>query len=126
MCLLGPSGSGKSTLLRIIAGIEPADGGSVLWEGRDLADVPVHKRGFGLMFQDYALFPHLNVGENVAFGLRMLGVPREELRRRVDAALEQVNLGELAERKVTDLSGGAAARGTGARPGSAPAPVDAG
>ena len=106
MCLLGPSGSGKSTLLRIIAGIEPADGGSVLWEGRDLADVPVHRRGFGLMFQDYALFPHLNVSENVAFGLRMLGVPRDELRRRVGAALEQVNLGELAERKVTDLSGG--------------------
>ncbi len=106
LCLLGPSGSGKSTLLRIIAGIEPADGGSVLWQGRDLADVPVHKRGFGLMFQDYALFPHLNVSQNVAFGLRMLGVPKAELEARVADALRQVNLSDLARRKVTDLSGG--------------------
>ncbi|HMN62562.1 MAG TPA: ABC transporter ATP-binding protein [Anaerolinea sp.] len=106
LCLLGPSGSGKSTLLRIIAGIEPLETGQVLWEGRDLAGVPVHKRGFGLMFQDYALFPHLNVRENVAFGLRMQNLPRAEIAVRVNAALEQVNLLGLAHRRVTDLSGG--------------------
>jgi spermidine/putrescine transport system ATP-binding protein len=86
ICLLGPSGSGKSTLLRIIAGIEPAESGQVLWDGRDLSGVPAHKRGFGLMFQDYALFPHLNVAENVAFGLRMQGLARPEIQARVDAA----------------------------------------
>ena len=106
ICLLGPSGSGKSTLLRLIAGIEPLEGGQVLWDGRDLADVPVHKRGFGLMFQDYALFPHLSVRENVAYGLRMQGLPRDEIRQRVDASLKQVNLSGLAYRRVTDLSGG--------------------
>ncbi len=106
ICLLGASGSGKSTLLRIVAGIEPADGGQVLWQGRDLAGVPVHKRGFGLMFQDYALFPHLNVADNVAFGLRMLNLPRDEIRRRVQDALAQVNLESFMHRKVTDLSGG--------------------
>jgi ABC-type Fe3+/spermidine/putrescine transport system ATPase subunit len=106
LSLLGPSGSGKSTLLRLIAGIEPLEDGQVLWEGRDLAGVPVHQRGFGLMFQDYALFPHLNVRENVAFGLRMQRLPREQIRERVDSALEQVNLAGLAHRRVTDLSGG--------------------
>jgi spermidine/putrescine transport system ATP-binding protein len=122
ICLLGPSGSGKSTLLRIIAGIEPAESGQVLWDGRDLSGVPAHKRGFGLMFQDYALFPHLNVAENVAFGLRMQGLARPEIQARVDAALEQVNLAGLAKRRVTDLSGGeqqrvALARALAPRPG---------
>ena len=69
VCLLGASGSGKSTLLRMIAGLETPEQGQVLWDGEDLASVPVHQRGFGLVFQDYALFPHLNVTENVAFGL---------------------------------------------------------
>jgi ABC-type Fe3+/spermidine/putrescine transport system ATPase subunit len=103
---LGASGSGKSTLLRIVAGIEPADSGQVLWQGHDLAGVPVHRRGFGLMFQDYALFPHLNVADNVAFGLRMLNLPRDEIRRQVKDALAQVNLESFSHRRVTDLSGG--------------------
>ena len=74
VCLLGPSGCGKTTLLRIIAGLETADSGMVRFGGEDLASVPVHRRRFGLMFQDYALFPHMTVGRNVAFGLRMANV----------------------------------------------------
>jgi ABC-type Fe3+/spermidine/putrescine transport system ATPase subunit len=106
VCLLGASGSGKSTLLRIIAGLETADQGQVCWEGRDLAAVPAHRRGFGLVFQDYALFPHMNVGENVAFGLKMLGLPHSEIERRVNSVLEKVTLSAFSQRRVTDLSGG--------------------
>jgi spermidine/putrescine transport system ATP-binding protein len=106
VCLLGSSGSGKSTLLRIIAGLETADGGEVFWEGKNLQDVPVHRRNFGLMFQDYALFPNRNVAGNVAFGLRMQGVLPDEINKRVDEALQQVNMQAFAQRKVTDLSGG--------------------
>jgi len=106
VCLLGPSGSGKSTLLRIIAGLEPAESGRILWEGQDLKPVPVHRRHFGLMFQDYALFPHRTVAENVAFGLRMQNLPRSEIDARVAEALDQVNLGSFRSRRVTDLSGG--------------------
>lgn len=106
VCLLGASGSGKSTLLRIIAGLEQPEAGQVLWHGRDLRGVPVHKRQFGLMFQDYALFPHRSVSENVAFGLRMQGLPRAEITRRVEEALERVNMDTFAHRRVTDLSGG--------------------
>jgi len=106
ICLLGPSGSGKSTLLRIITGLEAAESGQVLWDGADLADVPVHQRHFGLMFQDYALFPHRKVAENVAFGLRMQNLPALEIQQRVSEALGRVNMGEFANRRVTDLSGG--------------------
>jgi len=106
VCLLGPSGSGKSTLLRIIAGLEEAEEGRVLWDGQDLAGVPAYRRNFGLMFQDYALFPHRNVAQNVAFGLRMQGIPRAEIDRRVREALHRVNLAGFAHRRVTDLSGG--------------------
>lgn len=106
VCLLGPSGSGKSTLLRIIAGLEEAEKGLVLWDGNDLANVPVHQRHFGLMFQDYALFPHRRVAENVAFGLRMQNLPSAEIDRRVREALERVNMAGFARRRVTDLSGG--------------------
>jgi ABC-type Fe3+/spermidine/putrescine transport system ATPase subunit len=106
VCLLGSSGSGKSTLLRIIAGLEPAENGQVCWDGRDLRDVPVHQRGFGLMFQDYALFPHLSAAENIAFGLRMQNLPRAEIAQRVQAAMEQVGLAGFGARRVTDLSGG--------------------
>ena len=105
-CLLGPSGSGKSTLLRIIAGLEPPKSGQVCWGGTDLAAVPVHRRDFGLMFQDYALFPHRSVAENVAFGLRMHGLERAEIAARTRDALEQVGLSSFARRRVTDLSGG--------------------
>lgn len=106
LCLLGASGSGKSTLLRIIAGLEHPEQGKVLWNGEDLARVPVHRRSFGLMFQDYALFPHRTVEQNVAFGLRMQGLPSEEIQRRVKEVLEKVNMLGFAKRRVTDLSGG--------------------
>lgn len=106
VCLLGSSGSGKSTLLRIIAGLEEQKSGRVLWDGEDISDVPVHKRKFGFMFQDYALFPHRTVAENVSFGLRMGNVPQPEMTKRVAEALEQVNMASFAERRVTELSGG--------------------
>ncbi len=106
VCLLGRSGSGKSTLLRIIAGLELPDSGQIYWNGMDLANTPVHQRNFGLMFQDYALFPHRTVAENVAFGLRMQGLPKAEITRRTGEALAQVNLSNFANRHVTDLSGG--------------------
>jgi len=106
VCLLGPSGSGKSTLLRIIAGLETYEQGQVCWDGMDLAPVPVHQRGFGLVFQDYALFPHLNVAENVAFGLKMQNLAGTETGLRVANILEMVNLTGFGDRRVTDLSGG--------------------
>jgi spermidine/putrescine transport system ATP-binding protein len=106
ICLLGPSGSGKSTLLRIISGLEEAESGDVLWDGESIASLPSHERNFGLIFQDYALFPHLNVFDNVAFGLKMQKIGKEEIHQRVDEALKQVDLQEFAKRSVTDLSGG--------------------
>lgn len=106
VCLLGASGSGKSTLLRIIAGLEEAESGRVLWEGKDLRGVPVHERRFGLMFQDYALFPHRSVAQNVAFGLRMQNLPPAQIEERVQEVLRRVNLSGFAGRRVTDLSGG--------------------
>lgn len=106
LCLLGRSGSGKSTLLRIIAGIEDCEGGQVLWNGEDMSTIPTHLRRFGLMFQDYALFPHLNVHDNVAFGLRMQGEQKESIESKVASALERVNLTGFAGRSVTVLSGG--------------------
>jgi spermidine/putrescine transport system ATP-binding protein len=106
VCLLGASGSGKSTLLRIIAGLEPPDSGSVLFDGQSLGGIPAHRRDFGLVFQDYALFPHLNVRDNVAFGLKMRRLPPHEAMERVVNSLELVNLRGFEERAVTDLSGG--------------------
>jgi ABC-type Fe3+/spermidine/putrescine transport system ATPase subunit len=106
VCLLGPSGSGKSTLLRIIAGLELPERGRLCWDGQDLAGVPTHLRRFGLVFQDYALFPHLNVAENIAFGLRMAHRSPAEIDSQVTRLLERVNLNGFASRRVTDLSGG--------------------
>ncbi len=106
VCLLGASGSGKSTLLRIIAGLEPPGSGTVSWDGVDLAATPPHERDFGLVFQDYALFPHLTVFENVAFGLRMRNLPKPGIQKQVEESLELVNLGGFGARRVTDLSGG--------------------
>jgi thiamine transport system ATP-binding protein/spermidine/putrescine transport system ATP-binding protein len=106
LCLLGPSGCGKTTLLRIVAGLERADSGQVLLAGVDLAGVPVHRRGLGLMFQEYALFPHKDVYGNVAFGLRMDRISRDQVDRRVRDALEQVGLGGFERRAVHELSGG--------------------
>src|SRR5512133_1394391 len=106
VCLLGPSGSGKSTILRIVAGLEEADQGSIVWDGEDVTRVPAHRRNFGLMFQDYALFPHRSVAENIAFGLRMHGLPAAQIKPRVQEALERVNMTGFERRRVTDLSGG--------------------
>lgn len=106
ICLLGSSGSGKSTLLRIIAGLEDAEGGQILWKGKPINTVPAHQRRFGLMFQDYALFPHRNVAENIGFGLRMQNLPKQEIDDRVHHALKTINMVKFANRKVTELSGG--------------------
>ncbi len=106
VCLLGASGSGKSTILRIISGLEKADSGEVLWQGSNLKTIPVNQRGFGLMFQDYALFPHLDVFANVAFGLKMQNLGNKEIEMRVVDILRQVNLTEFAHRSITGLSGG--------------------
>ncbi len=121
ICLLGPSGGGKSTLLRIIAGLEDAEGGQVLWNGEGINDLPAHKRNFGLMFQDYALFPHMDVYENIAFGLRMQRLDAEKIQKRVEEALDLVDMRSFLKRRVTDLSGGeqqriALARALVARP----------
>lgn len=106
VCLLGASGSGKSTLLRIIAGLEEAESGQVVWAGTDISSLPAHRRNFGLVFQDYALFPHYTVAENIAFGLRMQKMPAPEIRARVNELLEMVNLTGFGPRRVTELSGG--------------------
>jgi spermidine/putrescine transport system ATP-binding protein len=106
LCLLGPSGSGKSTLLRIIAGLETFEGGRVSWQGKDLSNIPPERRSFGLMFQDYALFPHLSVFENVAFGLRMQHLPEKTIQHGVMAELERVSMSGFTNRRVHNLSGG--------------------
>ena len=131
VCLLGASGSGKSTILRIIAGLEEAESGDVAWDGQSLTGIPTHQRRFGLMFQDYALFPHLTVFENVAFGLRMqteksinanlsghkgfskktgilasLRFGVKDFESRVNECLELVHLTGFEQRRVTELSGG--------------------
>jgi len=106
VCLLGESGSGKSTLLRIIAGLEPCEAGKVYWNGTDMSVIPPHKRGFGLMFQDYALFPHRTVAENVAFGLRMQNLPKEDIEAKTLEALRAIRMEAFADRPVTELSGG--------------------
>jgi ABC-type Fe3+/spermidine/putrescine transport system ATPase subunit len=106
ICLLGASGSGKSTLLRMIAGLESPDSGQILWDGVDLASTPPHLRDFGLVFQDYALFPHLTVFDNTAFGLKMKNWGKEKIQQRVAEVLDIVNLNNFGSRKVTDLSGG--------------------
>ena len=105
LALLGPSGCGKSTLLALVAGLETHEG-TILWQGHDLADVPAESRGFGVVFQDYALFPHLNVFENVAFGLRIRRTPPTRLRQQVSEVLALVGLDHLKDRDVTTLSGG--------------------
>jgi len=106
VALLGPSGCGKSTILAMIAGLERPDQGQITWEGQPLAHVPPHQRGFGLMFQDFALFPHLDVYDNVAFGLHMAGLPPETVRSRVKEVLEWVGLPDFLRRDVNTLSGG--------------------
>jgi len=106
VALLGPSGSGKSTLLKIVAGIETPEQGSVWFDGGDITRTPPHRRGFALMFQDFALFPHLDVRDNVAFGLIEQRVPRREARERAQALLARFGLGAQAGSRVWTLSGG--------------------
>jgi thiamine transport system ATP-binding protein len=106
LALLGPSGCGKSTLLRAVAGLEQPAAGRVCWDGTDLAGVPVHRREFGLVFQDGQLFPHRDVAGNVAFGLRMRRVPGAARRSRVAELLDLVGLSGYESRRSTELSGG--------------------
>jgi thiamine transport system ATP-binding protein len=115
VCLLGPSGCGKTTLLRIVAGLEMPDAGQVLLDGQDVDPMPPHRRDFGLMFQDYALFPHKNVFDNVAFGLRMRAGGRnkgteKEIEERAREVLGLVGLNGFERRSVNELSGGEAQR----------------
>lgn len=104
--ILGPSGSGKSTLLRLIAGLEAPEAGQILWDGQDVTYLPSYRRDFGLVFQDYALFPHLDVFENVAFGLKMRAWSDSETAARVAEVLTVVDLAGFEHRGVIDLSGG--------------------
>ncbi len=106
LALLGPSGSGKTTTLRLLAGFETPDAGRIVVDNEDVTGTPPAARRFGMVFQHYALFPHLDVGKNVAFGLESLGVPAGEQERRVREALEMVELAGLERRPVSALSGG--------------------
>ncbi|GAA1726140.1 ABC transporter ATP-binding protein [Microcella frigidaquae] len=104
--LLGPSGCGKTTLLRAIAGFEHPHEGEIFLDGRSLLDVPANRRPINLMFQSYALFPHMSVERNIAYGLESEGLPRAEVRARVEEVIETVGLGSFARRRPTALSGG--------------------
>ncbi len=106
LCLLGHSGSGKTTLLRAIAGLEPPSTGTVCFAGDDLASIPPHRRDFGMMFQDYALFPHKSVAENIAFGLKMQKLGHPEITERIEEMLALVGLPDCGQRRIDQLSGG--------------------
>lgn len=106
LCLLGPSGCGKTTLLRLIAGLDMPDNGTISQTGRDITRIPPHKRGFGMMFQDYALFPHKNVFDNIAFGLTMRGDTAAKIDQRVNTMLDLVELQGYESREIAQLSGG--------------------
>jgi iron(III) transport system ATP-binding protein len=106
VCLLGPSGCGKTTLLRLIAGLAAPDGGSLRLDGTELARVPARRRGFGIVFQSYSLFPNMTVAANVGYGLRIRGAPADAINARVAALLDLVHLKHLAARYPFELSGG--------------------
>ncbi|MCS0503170.1 ABC transporter ATP-binding protein [Ancylobacter sp. GSK1Z-4-2] len=106
LTLLGPSGSGKTTTLMMLAGFDEPSEGQIYLNGRDLADVPAYRRNLGVVFQNYALFPHLSVADNVGYPLRMRGIRRAQAGEKVRAALDMVRLGAFADRKPTQLSGG--------------------
>src|SRR5262249_59407568 len=114
--MLGPSGCGKTTTLRMIAGFEEVTNGRLAIDDVDMLGIPPHKRPTNTVFQSYALFPHLSVKENVAFGLRRKGVDKGEIDRRVKAELERVGLAEQANRRPAQLSGGMQQRVPRARP----------
>jgi multiple sugar transport system ATP-binding protein len=103
---VGPSGCGKTTLLRMIAGLEDVSGGRILIDGANVVDVPPAKRGLSMVFQSYALYPHMSVRGNIAFGLKMAGLPRAEIHRKVEAAAAILNLASYLDRKPRELSGG--------------------
>jgi ABC-type Fe3+/spermidine/putrescine transport system ATPase subunit len=104
--LLGPSGCGKTTTLRLIAGLETPSAGTIVFDGQDFASLPPFRRNLGMVFQSYALYPHMSIFENVAYGLRVRRLPEEEIRRRVDEALDLVGLAGLGARRPAQLSGG--------------------
>ena len=106
LCLLGPSGSGKTTLLRLLAGLDRPESGRIFLRGRDIGEVPPHQRNFGMMFQEYALFPHRNVRDNIAFGLEMQKMSAPRRQQRVAEMLALIGLTDLAERRIDELSGG--------------------
>lgn len=106
LALLGPSGCGKTTTLRLIAGFDTPDTGSVRIGGRDVTGLPANKRGLGMVFQNYSLFPHLSVGENIGFGLRMAGVAKGDIAARVETMLQTIRLPGVAARSIAQLSGG--------------------
>lgn len=106
VCLLGPSGCGKTTLLRMIAGLEEPTSGAIMLDGTDITRVPTHKRDFGMVFQSLALFPHLDVGGNIAYPLRIRGTPRAERAKRVEELLALIHLSGFGARPVARLSGG--------------------
>jgi multiple sugar transport system ATP-binding protein len=103
---VGPSGCGKSTLLRLIAGLEDVTAGRIIIDGNDVANLPPSKRGLSMVFQSYALYPHMTVRKNIGFGLRMAGRPRDEVEQKVQAASKILNLSEYLDRKPGELSGG--------------------
>jgi ABC-type Fe3+/spermidine/putrescine transport system ATPase subunit len=105
-CLLGPSGCGKTTLLRVVAGLEKPDAGTVIVGGKDVGEAPPHKRGCALVFQNYALWPHLTVGENIGYGLEVIGKPKAEIRTVIDSSLRAYHLEGLEARYPHQLSGG--------------------
>jgi putative spermidine/putrescine transport system ATP-binding protein len=106
VCLLGPSGCGKTTLLRMIAGLEEPSNGAIVLDGQDITPVPTHRRNLGMVFQSLALFPHLTVGDNIAYPLRIRGASREEQKRRTDELLSLIHLPGYGDRPVAKLSGG--------------------
>ena len=106
LCFLGPSGCGKTTLLRIIAGLEQQDGGQILQKGRDISGLPSSQRDFGIVFQSYALFPNLNVKDNVGYGLKGKGLARSAVAERVNGLLELVGLAQSGAQYPAQLSGG--------------------
>jgi len=123
LVLLGPSGCGKTTMLRIIAGLEvPDEGGEVSFDGNDMTKVPIEKRNVGMVFQSYALFPNMSVADNIGYGLKIRGVPREERAKRVAELVRLTNITGLENRRIDQLSGGqrqrvALARAVAIRPG---------
>jgi ABC-type Fe3+/spermidine/putrescine transport system ATPase subunit len=106
LSVLGPSGSGKTTLLRLIAGLETPDSGNIFFDGQRINDLSPHKRQFGMMFQEFALFPHMNVFDNIGYGLRMKGLSRDRIEARVKEMLALTGLSNFEKRQVDALSGG--------------------